>query len=355
MSRLLLCLVALCLACGNRQATEVPMTVLGAPADSTALPYSYISDAVHLGGDRWAFVAPTERAAVVADLSSDSFQVLGGPRPTQYQEPYAIFRAGDSLYISDWGRRSLTVWSTAGGFGRAIPASAFVSGALPRARDGQGRFYSVIHPPARNDGSGNRDSAYVVMMSADLSRVDTVGRLAPPDIAEVVGQSGRRYTPRAMSGADGWGVMPDGTIWIARVDQNRVDRRGADGKWRKGRALPDRVLTVEEDDRQQFLEQFPVELRHDAAQTPFAIIKPPFQSGFAGPGGSVWLVKNHSLRDSTRMAQVVGPDGDLKQQLEFPGYGRVVGTSGDRILVTELSESGHWLLVYRVPQPEPGM
>ena len=330
---------------------DVPMTAMGTPIDSVPVTYSYVSDAVHLGGNRWAFVAPNERVAVIADLDSDSFRVLGGPRHEQYQEPFAIFRSGDSLYVSDWGKRSLTVWSLDGQFGRAIPAASFVNGALPRARDAQGWFYSAVYPPSKNDGSGNRDSAYIVSISRDLRSADTVARLAPPDIAEVIGQGGsRRYTPRAMSGRDEWGVLPSGVIWIARINQNRVDWRAPDGKWKEGRPLPDRVLTVEEEDRQRFLLQFPEELRSDAAQTPFAIIKPAFESGFADSQGRVWLVKSFSLYDSTRTVQVVDPEGRLARQLEYRGYGRVSGTSGERLLVAEMSDKGHRLLVYRVPE-----
>jgi hypothetical protein len=225
-----------------------------------------------------------------------------------------------------------------------------VNGALPRARDLQGWFYSAVYPPARNDGSGNRDSAYIVSLSRDMRTADTVARLAPPDIAEVMGQGGsRRFTPRAMSGRDEWGVLPDGTIWIARINQNRIDWRTADGEWHKGDPLPDRVLTVEEEDRQRFLMQFPEELRGDAAQTPFAIIKPAFESGFADAEGRVWLVKSFSFYDSTRTVQVVDAEGRLTRQLEFRGYGRVAGSSGDRLLVAEMSDKGHRLLVYRVP------
>ena len=326
------------------------MTPLGPPVDSAPLTFAYISNAVHLGSNRWAFVAPNEKQAVIANLDTDSFQVLGGPRQNHYQEPYAIFRSGDSLYVSDWGRRSLTVWSAEGVYGRVIPATSFVRGALPAARDGRGRFYLSIHPPARADGSGNRDSAFIVMMSPDLMSADTVGRLAPPDIAEIVGQSGRRYTPRAMSGRDQWGVLADGSIWIARIDQNRVDWRSPDGAWSRGRPLPDRVLTVEEEDRQQFLQQFPEELRADAAQTPFAIIKPAFESAFTDQQDRVWLVKSFSLMDSTRAAQVVDREGILLLQLEYQGYGRMTGTSGNRMLVSELSDKGHRLLVYQVPE-----
>ena len=352
MTRPLLLTLGLALAACGKRAPDLPATPLGQAVDSLPVPYTYISDATWLGNDRWAFVAPNERAAVIADFQRDSLFVLGGPRPTQYQEPYNLFRSGDSLYVADWGKRSLTVWGIDGTFGRAIPAASFPRGALPEARDQQGRFYSMVHPPARPDGSGQRDSASILMISPDLARVDTVGRLAPPDIAEVLGEAGRRYTPRAMSGRDEWGVLPDGTLWIARINQNRVDWRSPGGEWRKGASLPDRVLTVTPEDRERFLQQFPEELRSNAEQTPFAIIKPAFESGFTDPAGRVWLVKNYSLYDSTRMSQVVSREGDLLQQIEYPGYGRLAGTSGELALVSDVSDkAGHRLLLFRVPPP----
>jgi hypothetical protein len=336
-------------ACGSGT-PDVPVTQLGPPVDSLVLPYAYVSDAAWIGGNRWAFVVPNERLAVIADLDSDSMTALGGTKHSQYQEPYLLFRSGDSLYVADWGMRSLTVWDLAGNPGRSIPANDFPRGALPEARDAQGRFYAQLHPPSRADGSGISDSAAIIAISPDLARSDTVARIAPPDIAEVFTQAGRRYTPRAMSGRDRWGVLPDGTLWIARINQNRIDWRSPNGEWEKGDPLPDRVLTVEPEDRERFLLQFPEELRRDAAQTPFAIIKPAFESAFADAAGRVWLVKSSSLMDSTRMVQVVGAEGRLLRQLEYRGYGRLAGTTGETVLVADFSEKGgHRLLVYQAP------
>jgi hypothetical protein len=353
MTRPLLFLGLFALAGCGESPQDVPATQLGQAVDSLAIPYSYVSDATWLGNGRWAFVAPNERIVVIADFEGDSIGVLGGSRPIQYQDPYLVFRAGDSLYVGDWGKRSLTVWGLNGAFGRVIPATSFAGGALPEARDNQGRFYSLVHPPARNDGSGQRDSAFILRTSPDLAKVDTIGRLAPPDIAEVLGESGRRYTPRAMSGRDKWGVLPDGTLWIARINQNRIDWRTPEGKWEEGGPLPDRVLTVTPEDRERFLLQFPEELRSSAEQTPFAIIKPAFESGFSDPAGRVWLVKSYSLYDTTRMGQVVAEQGDLLQQVEYPGYGRLAGTNGELALVSDVSEKGHRLLLFRVPPPTP--
>ncbi|MEO8294813.1 MAG: hypothetical protein ABI613_04790 [Gemmatimonadota bacterium] len=336
------------LACGpdNR---DVPYTALQQPTDSTPVPFTYIGNAAWLGGSRWAFLAPNERQVVLADIALKSTNMLGG-KPGSYAEPFNIFRAGDSLYVGDLGKRSMTVWSIDGGFGRSIPATSFVRGAFPLARDAAGNFYSQLYPPPGADGSGNRDSTYVIRMSADFSRADTVAHLAPLDIAEVFGDAGRRFEPRALSGRDVWGVFPDGTLWIARVNQNRIDRRTPDGKWSEGDQLPDRVLQVLPQDRERFLATFPEELRTTAGKVPFAIIKPPFEDAYAGPEQRIYLIKSYSLADSSRIVQVVSPDGKLLQQLEYRGFGRMVGTDGTVGIVADAREKGHNLLVYRLPQ-----
>jgi hypothetical protein len=338
----------LALACGQDN-LNVPITDIGQPADTLTVPYTYIGNAAWLGGTRWAFLAPNERKVVLADAATRSTRILGADNPGAYAEPFMVFRAGDSLYVGDWGKRAMTVWSIEGAFGRSIPTSSFVRGAFPLARDGSGRFYSQVYPPPGPDGSGNRDSSYIVRMAADFSRADTVGRLAPQDIAEVFGDAGRRFEPRALSGRDIWGVFADGTLWIARVNQNRIDRRLPDGKWSEGDPLPDRVLQVLPQDRERFLETFPEELRTTAEKVPFAIIKPPFEEAYAGPDQRVWLVKSYSLADSTRIVQVVSPEGKLLQQLEYRGFGRMVGVDGTVGIVADVFDKGHRLLIYRLP------
>ena len=36
---------------------------------------------------------------------------------------------------------------------------------------------------------------------------------------------GAASSRRALSGIDHWGVLPDGSVWVARVYENRVDWR----------------------------------------------------------------------------------------------------------------------------------
>jgi hypothetical protein len=242
--------------------------------------------------------------------------------------------------VTDWGLRRTSLWTTAGELARVVPGAAAVRGALPRARDAAGRWYVELQPRPGPDGSGNRDSAVVVRAEPDFSRVDTVARLAPLDVAEVMGESGRRYERRALSGEDQWGVAPDGSLWVARVYENRVDWRSPDGQWIEGQSLPDRVLEVTRYDRELFYRKFPPELRSTAEQLPFAAVKPPFEAGYTSPSGEVWLEKSRAPADSTRRYHVVDRQGRLLREVRVPGPGRIVAVGTEAALVAERTTDG---------------
>ena len=231
----------LLLACGQpRSAT--PVLELPTSGDTITTPDSDVTGAAWLDGDRWAILAAPNETAGIVDFSDRSIRPLGGGRSKDLRNPTTLFVSQDSLYIGDWGHRRTTVWTPAGRLIRSIPTSNAVRGALPQARDSKGSFYLDQYPPAGPDGSGNRDSAAVLRLDPAVAQADTIARLAPLDIAEVVGDAGRRFERRVFGGVDRWGVLPDGSVWVARVYDNRVNWRAPDGRWTRGQALPDRVL-----------------------------------------------------------------------------------------------------------------
>jgi hypothetical protein len=226
-------------------------------------------------------------------------------------------------------------------------------GVLPRARDAAGRFYLELASRPGAEGRGNRDSAAVVRAAPGLDRGDTVARLAPLDIAEVTSDAGRRFERRVFSGADQWGALPDGSLWVGRVYGNRVDWRDPSGKWTRGEPLPDRVLEVTRYDRELFVRRFPPELRSTAEQLPFAPVKPPFEAGLTGPGGEVWLEKSRAPIDSSRRYHVVDRRGHLRDEIRVPGRGRIIAVAPEAVLVAEPSREGARLLRFNLPAPAP--
>lgn len=335
-------------ACGSDQAPAAPIVSLPPAADTLIAPFQDAAGAAPLGDSRWAVVSEGAGMVVIADFGARRVTRLGGTRE-QLGNPFVVFTGGgDTLWVSDWGLRRTTAWAGTR-LVAAVPATDELRGALPRARDLAGRFYAAIAPPPGRDGRGGRDSAVVVRASSDLSQPDTVVRLAPLDLAEVQASGGRRYERRVFSGQDAWGAFPDGTVWVARVYQNRVEFRSADGKVVRGAALPDRVLEVTRADRELFIRSFPPELHRTAEMLPFAPIKPPFETGFTSADGMVWLQKTKAAFDTAGRYHVVDPRGELTREVRVPTTSRILAAAADRALAVEADSGGLRLLQYTVP------
>jgi hypothetical protein len=346
--RSVLLTVGLLSACGGGQQPALP-TELTPGSDTVLSSYGEISEGTWLGAGRWAVLAVSDETVAIVDFGRHSARTLGVNNPRLIRNPSNIFLAEDTLFVGDWGLRRLTLWEPAGRLARAIPAPAAARGSLPRARDMTGRFYLDLYPPPGRDGSGNRDSAAILRTDPELTRVDTLARLAPADVAEVVGEAGRRFERRVFSGLDRWGVLPDGSLWVARVYDNRVDWRSPDGAWLRGEPLPDRVLEVTRYDRELFLRRFPPELRRTAQELPFAAIKPPFETGLTGPTGEVWLEKSRAPADSARRYHVVDRRGRLVREVRLPGQGRVIALGQEAVLVAEPGPNGTRFVSAKLP------
>jgi hypothetical protein len=336
------------IACGGRKA-PAPVVRLDTAADTVVSSYTDVPEGVWLGGDRWAVLAPADQAVGVVDFASRKVVPLGGASGKQLRNPSTLFRAGDTLYVGDWGLRRTTLWTLDGRLVRSVPAADALRGVLARARDGAGRFYFEVSPRPGSEGQGNRDSAAVVRTGPGLEHPDTLLRLAPLDIAEVESDAGRRFERRIFSGADSWGVLEDGSLWVARVYDNRVDWRDPKGHWVRGEPLPDRVLEVTRYDRELFLRRFPPELRSTAEQLPFAPVKPPFEAELTAPSGEVWLEKSRAPADSVRRYHLVDRRGHLIREIHLPGRGRIIAVDSGTVLATEPSREGARLLRLTLP------
>ena len=335
-------------ACGERPA-PAPIVELSAGPDTVSTGYAEIADAEWLGGNRWAVVAPLDVTVGVVDIGERQVAKLGAEGTKEIRNPSIVFVAEDTLYVGDWGLRRVSLWTRSGRLVRGLPAPAIARGALPEARDAAGRWYLELKPAAGPDGSGNRDSAVVVAAGAGFERLDTAAQLTPLDLAEVTGDAGRRFEPRALSGSDHWGVLADGSLWVARVFENRVDWRAPDGTWVEGEPLPDRVLEVTQYDRELFYRKFPPELRATAEQLPFAAVKPPFEAGFTSPAGTVWLEKSRAPADSSRRYHEVDRAGRLIREIRLPGTGRIVAVGAGQALVAERVTDGTRFIGFPIP------
>ena len=333
-------------ACGPGRRVEIPVQRLAEAADTVTLQDTELGDAVPLGGERWAVLAPLARTVRVVDFVTRRAAVLGRPG-RDYAEPSTLFRVGDTLFVGDWGLRRVTAWSLDGKLLASIPVPDAFGGAIPRGRDAAGHWYAERRPKPGQDGSGNLDSGAVVRLVGTV--LDTVAQLAPYAMQRVAVAGAQRYERLVLSGTDQWGVRPDGSVWVARVNDNRVDVCAPGARCTSGPTLPDLVLEVTLEDRQYFLQGFPEEHRSLAEDLPFALVKPPFSRGFAAPDGALWLEKSRALSDTLRGYVLLDPTGTPLREYRLPNAQRILGASDSTLLAVDplVPGPGHRVVRYR--------
>ncbi|MSR03135.1 MAG: hypothetical protein EXR94_10435 [Gemmatimonadetes bacterium] len=336
----------------SRRAETVAVEPLPIGADTVVVPWTNVPEAAWLGGRRWAVVGADHEAASIVDFATRSATRIGGPKPTELAKPFGVFSIGDTAFIADWGMQRTTLWTSDGTLVGSIPAPAGTRGNMPKARDAAGQYYFEVPPIAGPDGSGLKDSTAVVRGNPTLTVFDTVANLAPLDIAEIAEQRGRRYERIVFSGTDWWGIRPDGRLWVARVRRNEVSVFEG-RKERRGERLPDPVLEVKRPDREQYIQAFPDELRSMAEKLPFAPLRPPFERGFPGVDGAVWLRKSKMAVDSIRRYHLVDTTRALSRVFTTFGNGLIIAAGRETVLLAEQFKGGIRLMEIQLPAAPP--
>lgn len=336
----------------SRRAETVPIEPLPIAADTVVVPWTNIPEAASVGGRRWVVVGADFEAASIVDFATRGATRVGGGKPTELAKPFGVFSIGDTAFIADWGKQRTTLWTSDGILVGAVPAPAATRGNMPKARDAAGQYYFEVPPLAGPDGSGLKDSAAIVRGNATLTAFDTIAQLAPLDIAEITEPRGKRYERMVFSGNDWWGVRPDGRLWIARVRRNEVSVFEGT-KERRGDRLPDPVLEVKRPDREQYVQSFPEDLRSMAEKLPFAALRPPFERGFPGADGLVWLRKTKMAVDSIRRYHVVDSTGALSRVFTTLGNGVIIAAGRETVLLAEQFKGGVRLMELRLPAAQP--
>ena len=261
----------------------------------------------------------------------------------ELRNPSTLFRAGDTLVRGRLGPAAhvaagpSTGASPARSRRRRGPRRPSPRAAMPRAGS-----TCELAPAARARRSGQpRLGRGGADADPGSTRVDTIARLAPLDIAEVTGDAGRRFERRVFSGADQWGALPDGSVWVARVYENRVDWRDPDGPvdprraaarpGARGDPLRSRAL------RPQVSARASQHGRAASVRAGEAAVR-----GRASPArtGEVWLEKSRAPVDSSRRYHVVDRQGRLRRGDPGPGPGRIIAVGTDAALVAEPSRDG---------------
>lgn len=341
---------ALLLAACSEPAPPPPALAATTGPDTLVVPVVHVSDAVPRPDGTWVLLGIEEMAVYIADFGADSVRAHPGITREEVPGALTLIGTGDTIFVGDYGLQRVTAWLPDGRRVDAVPMPAVARGAHPRGRDAAGQWYFELWPSPGRDGRGVLDSGAVVRANAALTTFDTVVRLTPPDVMEVDENGRVRLQRLQLAGTDRWGVLRDGTVWLARVNQNQLFWYPAGGGTpSSSRPLPDPIIQVTEMDRQVYISRYPEDQRSALAQTRFAGVKPPFERAFADRRGRIWLFKSAVALDTVRSIQVADSTGVLFT-VSLPSYGVALGISDTEILMGEEFPGGIRLLRFAMPE-----
>ena len=310
------------------------------------LPSSFgmLSNVVELRDGRVAFTDTRNKLFFSADLKTGKVDTLGkrvdslpqSAPASQYKFPgWVAHLAGDTLALVDFSAIRTTRWNEKGQALDVLPIRV-VSGETPvLTYDTIGHGYKIDYQAILGGGEPGRavrpDSVPVLRIALQRGAVDTIAHLATPEygdatFGEQVQQAAKVFAPN-----DYFGVLPDGTAWVARGHENRVDWRSPDGKWSRGQERAYTKIPVTKADKDRVLAQ----VREHGKQFgmpqdlsiiyPFAETKPPFDFALGRPDGEVWLQRPRAQEDAALVYDVVNRQGVWQRAVTLPKGASLAG------------------------------
>ena len=331
----------------------VAITLACTPAESQSglaledkLPSSYgmLSNVVELSDGRVVFTDTRNKLFLSADLRTGKVDTLGtrvdslpkSAPASQYRFPgWVAHLAGDTVALVDFSAIRTTRWNERGQALDVLPIRV-VSGETPiLLYDTVGYGYKIDYQAILGGGEPGRslrpDSVPVLRIALKSGAVDTIAHMATPEygdakFGEQVQQAVKVFAPN-----DHFGVLPDGTAWVARGGENRVDWRSPDGTWSRGvtraytrvpvtQADKDRVLAQVQEQDKQF--GMPQDL---SISYPFAETKPPFDFALGRATGEVWLQRSRAAEDASLVYDVVNRQGAWQRSVTLPKGAALAG------------------------------
>jgi hypothetical protein len=317
--------------------------------------FGTLSNAVELRDGRVMFADTRNKLFFRGDFKSGKLDTLGSrvdslqPKaPNQYRFPgWVAHLAGDTIALVDFSAVRTTLWNEAGRPLGVLPIKE-VSGQTPvLLYDTLGRGYKIDYQAILGGGEPGRairpDSIPVLRITVASGRVDTIARLAAPEygdatFGEEVQQAAKVFAPN-----DFFGVLPDGTAWVARGRENRVDWRSPDGAWVRGQPHAFSRVPVTQADKERVLAQvreqgkqfgMPQELR---IVYPFAETKPPFDFAMGHPAGEVWLQRPRSDERASLVYDVFDRKGSWRREIVFPQNASLSGFGAEGTVYASVS------------------
>lgn len=363
----LLAPAAVLLACRE---TASPLTVLDKPVQVLGRTFQQVGNVIELRDGRVALAELKDRTFLFINFATGEATPVGvhadtikkdDPAPGMHKLPGYVLRfAGDTVGLVDFAAERTSLWNEQGQFLRLVSGGKVGGTNQALAWDWSGHAYKedlrTVLGGLEPGAELGFDSLAVMRITEGDTVADTVARMKLPVWGR--GQFGEtvKIVSTIFSGRDVFGVLPDGSLWAARANDNRVDWRSPTGEWTRGEKRHFVVIPVSQEEKDAFLEKLRVQMMQMGAPAgielsyPFADTKPPFSSATATPTGEVWLQRSRAFADSLPVWDVIGRNGKAIRTVQLPRGASVggFGPEGRVYLILRDSEGRQTVAKYVV-------
>ncbi|MBA3894738.1 MAG: hypothetical protein H0X69_13810 [Gemmatimonadales bacterium] len=314
-------------------------------AHEATLPggFGQLSNVVELDSGRVAFADTRDKLFFAATFATGKVDTLGTRReavapdaaPGEYKFPgWVAHLAGDTVALVDFSALRTTLWNEEGRPLRVLPIAPVAGTAPVLVYDTVGHGYKIDYQAMLEPEPGQTtrpDSIPVLRIKLDGGKVDTVARLATPEFGDAMFGEQKQQAATVFAPNDFFGVLANGTAWVARGRDNRVDWRAPDGSWSRGKSRKHTGQPVTQADKDRVLAQvreqgkqygMPQDL---PIQYPFAATKPPFDFALGRPNGEVWLQRPRARDDDALIYDVHSRGGEWQREVAFPTGASLAG------------------------------
>jgi hypothetical protein len=296
-------------------------------------------------------VFPQSGAVVRADLAAGTTDTIGrtGEGPGEYKQPYRVLLLHGGLALLDGQLSRLTIWNPDWTIRSTTPLSRYATFGGVLDTVGHAWFEQL---PANisigdiNEAGRSKDSTAIYRMTLPGPACDTVAKIFEIGKVTIRFGDGATFRPRLYQTPDVWGVLPDGSLWIARGRENRIDRMTPDGRWTIGSPRPFAPIPVTKADRRRMhsFPGLPSSSVLDTMYEPMAESKGPFAEAVAAPDGEVWT-RMHQPAGYRRERYAMFPaTGSSNLTVSLP-LGRIlVALTGRSLYTIHEDQDGFWEL-----------
>jgi len=333
---------------GACQEAKSPVVVLDKPDVTLGRTFQQVGNIVELNDGRIAFPELKDKTFVFADFKTGETTPVGehadtitpnDPAPGKHKLPgYVVHLSGDTLALVDFATERTTLWSEAGKYLAILGRTGVGGHNLAVNYDAKGNAYKE---DVRSVLGGLEPGQELMFDSLSVLRIprgdtvaDTVAKLRLPPWGR--GQFGEqmKMVSTIFAVRDLFGVLPDGSLWIARASNNAVDWVSPTGSITRGPSRSFTRIPVSQKEKDAFLERLRQQMARMGAPAgielsyPFADEKAPFISGLTSPDGQVWLERARAFGDSVPVWDVVGRDGKELHAVQLPKAASLAGFGG---------------------------